>query len=100
MLTSWFESYPDPRAAKFAEWSIMAASRSTAGRAKPLPRRLLPAMSFRFASIRRSAITRKRNAGTIAPSALSFEDDHLIVVDKSAGTLTVPTDRNERQHAG
>lgn len=27
---------------------------------------------------------------------VSFEDDHLIVVDKSAGTLTVPTDRNER----
>ena len=26
---------------------------------------------------------------------ISFEDDHLIVVDKSAGTLTVPTDRNE-----
>ena len=26
---------------------------------------------------------------------VSFEDDHLIVVDKSAGTLTVPTDRNE-----
>jgi 23S rRNA pseudouridine1911/1915/1917 synthase len=27
---------------------------------------------------------------------VSFEDDHLIVVDKSAGTLTVPTARNER----
>ncbi len=27
---------------------------------------------------------------------ISFEDDHLIVVDKSAGLLTVPTDRNER----
>jgi 23S rRNA pseudouridine1911/1915/1917 synthase len=27
---------------------------------------------------------------------VSFEDDHLIVVDKSAGTLTVPTDSNER----
>ena len=27
---------------------------------------------------------------------VSFEDDHLIVVDKSAGTLTVPTDNNER----
>ena len=26
---------------------------------------------------------------------VSFEDDHLIVVDKSAGTLTVPTDRDE-----
>jgi len=26
---------------------------------------------------------------------IAFEDDHLIVVDKSAGTLTVPTDRNE-----
>ena len=26
----------------------------------------------------------------------SFEDDHLIVVDKSAGSLTVPTDRNEK----
>ena len=26
---------------------------------------------------------------------VSFEDNHLIVVDKSAGTLTVPTDRNE-----
>lgn len=26
---------------------------------------------------------------------VSFEDDHLIVVDKSAGTLTVPTDREE-----
>jgi 23S rRNA pseudouridine1911/1915/1917 synthase len=26
---------------------------------------------------------------------ISYEDDHLIVVDKSAGTLTVPTDRNE-----
>jgi 23S rRNA pseudouridine1911/1915/1917 synthase len=26
---------------------------------------------------------------------VSFEDDHLIVVDKSAGTLTVPTDRAE-----
>ncbi len=26
---------------------------------------------------------------------ISFEDDHLIVVDKSAGSLTVPTDRNE-----
>ena len=26
---------------------------------------------------------------------ISFEDDHLIVVDKSAGTLTVPTDREE-----
>jgi len=26
---------------------------------------------------------------------VSFEDDHLIVVDKSAGTLTVPTDNNE-----
>ena len=25
-----------------------------------------------------------------------FEDDHLIVVDKSAGTLSVPTDNNER----
>ena len=25
-----------------------------------------------------------------------FEDDHLIVVDKSAGTLTVPTEHNER----
>ncbi len=25
-----------------------------------------------------------------------FEDNHLIVVDKSAGTLTVPTDRNEK----
>ena len=28
--------------------------------------------------------------------SISFEDDHLIVVDKSAGTLTVPTDRNEK----
>jgi 23S rRNA pseudouridine1911/1915/1917 synthase len=27
---------------------------------------------------------------------IAFEDDHLIVVDKSAGTLTVPTDRNEK----
>jgi len=27
---------------------------------------------------------------------ISFEDDHLIVVDKSAGSLTVPTDRNEK----
>ncbi len=27
---------------------------------------------------------------------IAFEDDHLIVVDKSAGVLTVPTDRNER----
>ena len=27
---------------------------------------------------------------------ISFEDDHLIVVDKSAGLLTVPTDRNEK----
>jgi 23S rRNA pseudouridine1911/1915/1917 synthase len=27
---------------------------------------------------------------------VSFEDDHLIVVDKSAGTLTVPTDHNEK----
>ena len=27
---------------------------------------------------------------------ISFEDDYLIVVDKSAGSLTVPTDRNER----
>ena len=27
---------------------------------------------------------------------ISYEDDHLIVVDKSAGTLTVPTDRNEK----
>jgi 23S rRNA pseudouridine1911/1915/1917 synthase len=27
---------------------------------------------------------------------ISFEDDFLIVVDKSAGTLTVPTDRHER----
>ena len=27
---------------------------------------------------------------------VSFEDDHLIVVDKAAGTLTVPTDRNEK----
>jgi 23S rRNA pseudouridine1911/1915/1917 synthase len=26
---------------------------------------------------------------------ISFEDEHLIVVDKSAGTLTVPTDRDE-----
>ena len=26
---------------------------------------------------------------------VSFEDDHLIVVDKSAGTLTVPTNRDE-----
>lgn len=26
---------------------------------------------------------------------VSFEDEHLIVVDKSAGTLTVPTDRDE-----
>ncbi len=26
---------------------------------------------------------------------VSFEDDHLIVVNKSAGLLTVPTDRNE-----
>ncbi len=26
---------------------------------------------------------------------ISFEDDHLIVVDKSAGLLTVPPDRNE-----
>jgi 23S rRNA pseudouridine1911/1915/1917 synthase len=26
---------------------------------------------------------------------IAFEDEHLIVVDKSAGTLTVPTDRNE-----
>ena len=26
---------------------------------------------------------------------ISFEDEHLIVVDKSAGSLTVPTDRNE-----
>ncbi len=26
---------------------------------------------------------------------VSFEDDHLIVVDKSAGSLTVPTDRQE-----
>ncbi len=28
--------------------------------------------------------------------SISFEDDHLIVVDKSAGLLTVPTDRRER----
>ena len=28
--------------------------------------------------------------------SLLFEDDHLIVVNKSAGTLTVPTDRNEK----
>ena len=27
---------------------------------------------------------------------ISFEDDYLIVVDKSAGSLTVPTDRNEK----
>ncbi len=27
--------------------------------------------------------------------SILFEDDHLIVVDKSAGTLTVPTDHNE-----
>ena len=27
--------------------------------------------------------------------SVSFEDDHLIVVNKSAGLLTVPTDRNE-----
>ena len=27
--------------------------------------------------------------------SIVFEDDHLIVVDKSAGTLTVPTDNNE-----
>ena len=27
--------------------------------------------------------------------SIIFEDDHLIVVDKSAGTLTVPTDANE-----
>jgi 23S rRNA pseudouridine1911/1915/1917 synthase len=27
--------------------------------------------------------------------SIAFEDDHLIVVDKSAGTLTIPTDRNE-----
>ncbi len=27
---------------------------------------------------------------------IAFEDDDLIVVDKSAGTLTVPTDRNEK----
>ncbi len=27
---------------------------------------------------------------------ISFQDDHLIVVDKSAGLLSVPTDRNER----
>ena len=27
---------------------------------------------------------------------IPFEDDHLIVVDKSAGSLTVPTDRNEK----
>ena len=27
---------------------------------------------------------------------VSFEDDHLIVVDKSARTLTVPTDKNEK----
>ena len=27
---------------------------------------------------------------------ISFEDDHLIVVEKSAGLLTVPTDRHER----
>ncbi len=27
---------------------------------------------------------------------IQFEDDHLIVVDKSAGTLTVPTDYEER----
>ncbi|MDA1051357.1 MAG: RluA family pseudouridine synthase [Planctomycetota bacterium] len=26
---------------------------------------------------------------------VAFEDEHLIVADKSAGTLTVPTDRNE-----
>jgi 23S rRNA pseudouridine1911/1915/1917 synthase len=26
---------------------------------------------------------------------IAFEDEHLIVVDKSAGTLTVPTDHNE-----
>ncbi len=26
---------------------------------------------------------------------ITFEDDHLIVVDKAAGTLTVPTDRDE-----
>jgi 23S rRNA pseudouridine1911/1915/1917 synthase len=28
--------------------------------------------------------------------SISFEDEHLIVVDKSAGSLTVPTDRNEK----
>lgn len=27
--------------------------------------------------------------------SIAFEDDHLIVVEKSAGSLTVPTDRNE-----
>ncbi len=27
--------------------------------------------------------------------SILFEDDHIIVVDKSAGTLTVPTDHNE-----
>lgn len=28
--------------------------------------------------------------------SLVFEDNHIIVVDKTAGTLTVPTDRNEK----
>ncbi len=29
-----------------------------------------------------------------------YEDDHLIVVDKAAGTLTVPTDQSGAKHAG
>jgi 23S rRNA pseudouridine1911/1915/1917 synthase len=28
--------------------------------------------------------------------SIEFEDEHLLVVNKSAGTLTVPTDRNEK----
>lgn len=51
-------------------------------------------VSIRFDSTRRYHEKKKR--WDDRTFRVVFEDEHLIVVDKSAGTLTVPTDRHEK----
>ncbi len=51
-------------------------------------------VSIRFDSNQR--YREKKKSWDDRAFSVAFEDSHLIVVDKAAGTLTVPTDNNER----